>query len=58
MCSDVCINKARGYSCDCPVGKTLSQNGRNCGGITTTVQCVYMCVQCMCMGHFLLCECV
>ena len=35
MCSDICVNEAAGYSCDCTSGTTLSQDGHSCGGKTS-----------------------
>ena len=33
LCSDLCIDEERTYTCNCPEGKTLAQDDINCGGM-------------------------
>lgn len=50
-CEHICNNKIPGYMCDCELGFSLDENGRNCTGVL---------VQFVCLKEFqkLVCTCI
>ncbi len=38
LCEDTCVNQDRTYSCSCPSGRTLANDGLHCGGEIETIR--------------------